>query len=215
MLEYNILIDELPKFVTISNKEFEINSSFRTGILFEQLMLDKDISDNEKVEISLKLYFENDTNLGKEIEDINEAVEKILWFYQCAKDDDSYCTRKKTSRSGINKIYDYDVDQDYIYSAFLQQYNIDLQDIKYMHWWKFRALFKSLNNSSKFTKILEYRSIDLSKIKDKDQKEFYKEMQDLYKIPSKIDKEEKAKIEAINNALRNGLDITDLLKKYK
>ena len=52
MLEYNILIDELPKFVTISNTKLEINSDFRTGILFEQLMLDKDISDNEKVEIS-------------------------------------------------------------------------------------------------------------------------------------------------------------------
>ena len=45
----NLLIDLVPKTITIDNKEYEINSDFRTSILFELLMQDKSIKDNVKI----------------------------------------------------------------------------------------------------------------------------------------------------------------------
>ena len=41
-------------------------------------------------------------------------------------------------------MFNWSVDSAYILGGFLEHYNIDLMQIKYMHWWKFKALF---NNS--------------------------------------------------------------------
>ena len=47
----------------------------------------------------------------------------------------------------------------------MEQYKIDLNSIKYLHWWKFKALFNNLNENIQFSKIMSYRAMDLSKIK--------------------------------------------------
>ena len=44
-------------------------------------------------------------------------------------------------------------------------------------------MFKSLKGDNEIVKIMGYRSVDLSKIKDKEQKLYYKKMKELYKIP--------------------------------
>ena len=78
-----------------------------------------------------------------------------------------------------------------------------------MHWWKFKAMFKSLKEDTEIVKIMRYRSMDLSKIKDKNEKAYYKKMQELYKIP--ISKDEQEKLEEIERALLNGEDVSKLL----
>lgn len=216
-MECNILIDKLPNLVNIAGAKFVINTDFRTGILFEKMMLDKEIEEDEKSKLAINLYYDNEENrhLRYIINNMNnkdEATDKLLWFYRCGREEHEVVGSKKSYSSSSSKnIYDYDFDQEYIYSAFLEQFNIDLQDMEYLHWWKFRALFNSLNENCKFSKILNYRSIDLSKVKDKDEKEFYKNMKALYEIPTKISKEEKEKVDAINEALRAGKDIKNLL----
>src|SRR5699024_5091700 len=118
---------------------YKINSDFRISILFELLMQDTSITDNEKIDIALELYYPEMPH------DIIQAVEKMLWFYSCGKEQASNGNSNNTE--GTNKadmIYSFEYDDEYIYSAFLDQYGIDLQDVEYLHWWKFRALFKSL-----------------------------------------------------------------------
>lgn len=197
----NLLIDLVPETITIDNKEYEINSDFRTSILFELLMQDKSMKDNDKIYLALELYYPNIPD------DINSAIEKMLWFYRCGKDLIT-SKRKGKSKSDI-KIYSFEYDDDYIYAAFMDQYGIDLQDIKYLHWWKFKAMFKSLKEDTEIVKIMRYRSMDLSKIKDKNEKAYYKKMQELYKIP--ISKDEQEKLEEIERALLNGEDVSNLL----
>ena len=190
----NLLIDLVPKTITIDNKEYEINSDFRTSILFELLMQDKSIKDNDKIYLALELYYPNIPD------DINSAIEKMLWFYRCGKD--LITSKRKGKGKSDIKIYSFEYDDDYIYAAFMDQYGIDLQDIKYLHWWKFKAMFKSLKEDTEIVKIMRYRSMDLSKIKDKNEKAYYKKMQELYKIP--ISKDEQEKLEEIERALLNG-----------
>ena len=72
-------------------------------------------------------------------------------------------------------------------------------------------MFKALKEDNEIVKIMGYRSIDLSKVDDKKQKEFYKKMKKTYEIPIAISKDEKEKIDKINEILRNGGDISKVL----
>ena len=90
-----------------------------------------------------------------------------------------------------NQIYSYEFDDSYIYSAFLQQYTIDLQEIKYMHWWKFKALFDGLSEDTQIVKVMQYRSVNLAQIKDTERRNFYKKMKKLYALPDMRTQEEK------------------------
>ena len=169
----NILIDLLPSKVFVDGTEYEINTDFRISVLFSLLMEDDELTEEQKVVKALNLYYPViPTNA-------DEAVKKIIWFYRCGKD-----TKKSdgTGKSTGKKIFDYEEDSDYIYSAFMSQYRIDLQDVEHLHWWKFKALLEGLKDDNKLSKILEYRSVDLSKIDDKEQRKFYKEMQKKYSL---------------------------------
>lgn len=199
----NILIDLLPIKVEIEGTEYKINTDFRTSILFELLMQDNEISEEDKIIHALELYYPICPL------NINEAIEQILWFYRCGKD--IIGTKGTGKGRSATQIYSFDYDDDYIYAAFMDQYNIDLQDIEYLHWWKFKAMFKALKEDNEIVKIMGYRSIDISKIKDKDQKTYYKKMKDLYKIPTQISKDEEEKLKEIEKALLSGRDLSKLL----
>lgn len=196
----NILIDLLPKEVNIEGEDYKINSDFRTSILFELLMQDNSISEEEKIIQALELYYPILPT------DLNKAIEGILWFYRCGKDE---VENKNKGTGKSTSVYSFNYDDDYIYSAFLDQYSIDLQDVNYLHWWKFKAMFKSLKEDNEIVKIMGYRAMDVNKIKDKEQKAHYKKMQDLHKIP--INKDEKGKLDEINNILLNCGDVSKVL----
>ncbi|MDB2089449.1 bacteriophage Gp15 family protein [Clostridium paraputrificum] len=197
----NILVDLVPTTVSIDNKEYEINSDFRTSILFELLMQDGTIEEDDKILMALQLYYPDIP------ENIKKAIEQMLWFYRCGKDVSS--SKGNGKSKGVTQIYSFEYDDNYIYSAFLDQYNIDLQDIEYLHWWKFKAMFKALKDDNMIVKIMGYRSMDLSKVKDKEQKAYYKRMQKLYEIP--ISKDEQNKLDDITIALLSGEDLSKVL----
>lgn len=197
----NILIDLVPTTVNIDNREYEINSDFRTSILFELLMQDGTIEEDDKILMALQLYYPDIP------ENIKKAIEQMLWFYRCGKDVSS--SKGNGKSKGVTQIYSFEYDDDYIYSAFLDQYNIDLQDIEYLHWWKFKAMFKALKDDNMIVKIMGYRSMDLSKVKDKEQKAYYRRMQKLYEIP--ISKDEQNKLDDITIALLSGEDLSKVL----
>src|SRR5690606_2793773 len=111
----NILIDLLPEHVEIDGKKYPINTDFRISILFELLMQDRSILDKEKVYMALDLYYPQMPH------DLVQAVDKMLWFYRCGKDDEDDSVRNGSStgsgRAGM--IYSFEHDAEYIYSAFL------------------------------------------------------------------------------------------------
>ena len=74
---------------------------------------------------------------------------------------------------------------DLIYAAFLQQYGIDILTTN-MHWWKFKSLLDGLTNETKFMQVVGYRLMDISKIKDKNERKRLKELQDYYAIRSNM-----------------------------
>ena len=202
MSEYNILVDCLPRTVELGGMEVGIETNFRTSIVFEMLMLDDSVSDAEKTVIAVDLFY-GDLPEGVTTE---EAVDKIIWFYTCGKH-----KKNGTGSNGRNSgkaVYSFQHDCGYIYAAFMSQYGIDLQDVEYMHWWKFRALFDSLDEDVMFMKIMKYRAVDLTKKMSKEQKEFYQKMKKLYALP--LSENEQERDDRIAQILMNGGDLSVL-----
>ena len=196
----NILIDLLPKKGEIDGIEYDINYDFRTSVLFEIMIQDNDSVEEEKIIYALNLYY---PIVPK---NIKEAIEKILWFYRCGKG-----LEYKKGRVGSGKrtqIYSFEYDDDYIYSAFLNQYGVDLQDVQNLHWWKFKAMFKSLKEDNEFVKIMRYRAMNITKDMSKEQREFYTKMKKLHEIP--ISKSEREKINEIEKALLGSGDLSGI-----
>lgn len=182
---YNLILNKLPQYTP---SKLKIRTDFRETIKFELLMQDKTINENDKIKMALNLYYYN----PHEIEDIKKAIEDILWFYKGGKQDKKRnVDNEKDDNSKQKQIYSYEFDAEYIYSAFMEQYKIDLNSIKYLHWWKFKALFLSLNEEVLFSKIMGYRAMNINSIKDKEMKKFYKKMKKIYALPDMRTEEEK------------------------
>lgn len=202
---FNILIDKLPETINVNGQEFGINSDFRVFILFEQILKDYELSKEDKIKKCLSLFYnEKPSNLV-------EAIEQMFKFYSMDFMNDFYTSNKSKVSKKNKKLYDWDFDQAYIYSAFLSQYKIDLQEVAYLHWWKFRFLFMGLDEENKISKIIGYRDMDTSKIKDKEEKKHYEKLKKEFAIPERISIEEIKKMNDLENILVNGGDISKVL----
>lgn len=187
----NLLIDAAPESVTINDRQVPIRTDFRVSILFEQLMLDRTVPDEQKLPLALNLYYPDCPP------DLSAAVKQMLWFYRCGKPKDKSLDSDNSGR----KIYDYDYDDGYIFAAFLADYGIDLEAVPYLHWWKYKALFDSLRVENKFCRILSYRAADTSEMKG-EQRRAYERMKKLYALPRSADEQEK--LDDIEEKLRHG-----------
>ena len=202
----NLLIDEVPTTVIIDDVEFDINSDFRISMMFELLINDPELSERERLYQTLILYYPIIPS------NLEAAVDKIMWFYKCGKEEEkeeNNNTSKPTGKSTM-RIYDYEHDSEIIFASFMKSYGINLQRDN-LHWWEFKSLFDNIDEDSKLYKIMEIRSVNLNQIKDKDKKNYYKKMKDLYKLPDNISKSEKEKLDELGRMLLVGEDITSLL----
>lgn len=151
---------KLPYFVILQEKKYRINVDFRNMISFENILQDKSVSKTEKIEYGLRHFYpaffslENYQKLLYNPQLYKEACDKLIWFYKCGRDD---YHRMENGKGSNKQIYSYNYDDEYIYGAFYEQYGIDLSyDI--VHWWKFKALLKSLKDDTEFVKIKGYRA---------------------------------------------------------
>lgn len=192
----SILLDKMSTSVEINGVEYEILTDFRTWIEFETLM-QSDLESGDKILEALQLVF------PVLPDNINGAIDRLLWFYRCGKEPAEYKSKKQ------DDIYSYEQDDGYIYSAFLEQYGIDIQTVEYMHWWKFKNLFTSLGTETQIVKIMGYRSIDISSKMSNEQREFYQEMKRVYALPKS--QTEKEKMSDIDRALMGDGDLRGVI----
>lgn len=182
----NLLIDTLPDTVEVDGRAFHIRSDFRISIMFELMISDKELSEKQKLQQMLSLYYVDEIP-----KNVNEAIEQILNFYACGKQ-----RKKKDSngskRKGITSpVYSFDYDDGMIFAAFYDQYGIDLNDIEFLHWWKFKAMFDALKEDNEIVKIMSYRATDLSTIKDKHERSRIAKLQAIHAIPNNMSFEDK------------------------
>lgn len=211
---------ELPVSVDIGSKKYEIDADFRTIMNIEGIIFGKEVTEDQKnfakemmqeVEINekdaitnakyydaLKIFYKDSIS-----DDLEEAMEKMLWFYSCGKEETSKTKTKK-------KVISFEHDFDYINAGFMQDYKIDLFEVDFLHWWKFMSLFSALHDDCKICEIIGYRSAELKNF-DKEQRKRVREMQKIYALPDEISKEEKKRQDEITQILLNGGDLSGIL----
>lgn len=167
---------ELPNTVDVGGNSFLIKTDFREWIKFGSIF---------KPGVHLtELIFVFDKKIPQD-----DFSVPLLMFYSnpnatpipsSNKDDDDEIT-----------IIDYMRDGEYIYSAFMQSYGIDLVDIEYLHWHKFLALLRSISDDCKLSQIMGYRSYQKS---NKTEEQRYSELRDIWTLP---DEEKKKRNQSI------------------
>lgn len=162
----------------IGGREYHIpvDTDFKRWIKLEALLTDSRVPENELVKLALNIIFPNCKPL-----DLQQAVNFMLWFYRCGKDNSPH-SEGGTSMLESRMPYSFKHDFDLIAAAFLELYHIDLWEIEYLHWWKFRALFSALHDC-KFTEICGYRQADLYEIKSDPRRDYIEKMQEIYALP--------------------------------
>lgn len=194
----NMLVNSVPDTFYIAGTEYKIHTDFRVWIEFEKLLSDESENANKTIADIKNLIF-CDKQPPSRVDE--ETVNQILLFYRCGKESQKSSHTEK-------EIFSYDYDDGYIFSAFLEQYHIDLEQTN-LHWWKFHALMLSLSDSTEFVKIMGYRSIEINSKMTAAQKSFYQKMKKQYRLPLK--KKVQEQISSIENALINGETIDNLL----
>lgn len=178
-MNFDLLTEALPESVRIHGKEYPIQCDFRIGIKLDGI-LRSELEDQEKIKRMLVLYFKD--NIPP---DIPAAIDKIIWFYRCGEVLDNEDEEKKKRRYIRRRSKDpacvLTQDAPYVYAAFMDQYGIDLTSVTFMHWWKFMALFESLGDETKMSKIMYYRQASTSGM-SKERRAFINEMKKIYKI---------------------------------
>lgn len=184
----NLLLDELPEYVSVDGKTYFIDTDYRTFIIFEKVMNDASLDSKTKVWEIISLCYTEEIPANTE-----EALKQLLIMYNSGELPRKSKSAKKNGEVVLKpqQIYDFEQDAPYIYGAFLSQYNIDLNDVEYLHWWKFQALFRSLNSSNKIVEIMGYRATDLNKIESKSERNRIARLKQIYALKDNLTFEDK------------------------
>lgn len=168
----SILTETLPDHLVISGEKCRIRTDFKTWLKFSEIISGNEPETEKTLKVLTLVFFELPPNL-------HDAFVAMAEFYSREQ--------KKGGKGGEGKnkaVFDFEFDADLIYAAFLQQYGIDLCDID-MHWWKFKALFNGLSEDTRLAQVMQYRGMDLSKIKDKEMRMQYMKLKSAYRLPEK------------------------------
>lgn len=177
----SIILNPMPDFLEVGGEKILIDTDFRTWIRFDEALFWSDKPVEKRLYCALDICYDR-----KIPADINSAVHAAIGFYAPKDEPLEEVGKKPQAEQGISSrsrhIYSFTHDASLIYAAFMAQYGIDLTKDD-MHWWLFRALFEGLTDENRICKVMEIRSIDLSKIKDKEQKAHYRRLKRIYRLP--------------------------------
>jgi hypothetical protein len=192
----NNFIKGLPKTINVNGEEVAINTDFKVWIRYEEIMLDEDKEAEKQIMEVLDTCLVDEFTMTR-LDDLERLFDELMCFYGLGKkiksekeaEEDK---EKESDFSEKNKIYSYEYDWSYIYAAFMECYNINLFTVN-LHWWEFKALFNSLNDKCLFSKIMSFRSMEITSKMSKEEKKYYGEMKKIYALPDERTEEEKEK----------------------
>lgn len=184
-----MIASSLPSTVEVDGVAVDINTGHRAGVKFTSVLEDSSLSDEDKLLRALDIYYK-DRDVSRH--DATALIKGALTFYSYdpaehyGKAKAALRKGKSNSRKG-KQLISYIKDDALIYTAFLQQYGIDLADGE-LHWHKFRALIDGLTEDTQLVKVMRYRSVKLGDVSTEERK-FYRDMQDFYNLEQISDAE--------------------------
>lgn len=173
----NVLLERLPTAVEISGKVYEINSDFRDCLNIILAFEDPELTEYEKRIVMLDLLY-------KEMpDDIVEACRVAVKFLNCGEEIGK-------SHKTKTRLYSFEKDAKYIFTAINQSHSIDLEKVEYLHWWKFCYMFLDVGEDCFFSHLVDLRARKAKNKLTKEEKEFCNNNPDLIDLPKVFSAEE-------------------------
>jgi hypothetical protein len=168
----NILVDALPESVTVNGRDYAINTDFRVGLNIILAYEDSELTPTEKALVLLELLY------PEKPENLIEAVKEGVRFLDGTLESNN----RGTEEGSPVRLYSFQKDANYIFSAFQQTHGIDLTKTK-LHWWQFLALFMDLGSETAFCNIIGLRNRLHDGTATKEERKRAKTMDNILKLP--------------------------------
>ena len=156
MRERSVLTDGLPCTVPVDGVEIPVETDYRAGLLFYDLLRDTELSEG----VRLNLFAEFACGGIPEGTEPEQLYTALFDFY--AMENPVQLSGGQTTGEPV---MDFTFDGDRILASFQAAYGIDLTEVR-MHWWKFLALLRHLPPESELMRVIRLRACDLSAIGD-------------------------------------------------
>lgn len=143
----NVLTDKFPTKIRINDKIHEVNADFRNCLKIIAAFEDDDLSIRDKYEIMIRRLYKFYKDIPAE--DIGTAIKRGIQFLDCGEEPQDKSTPKR--------VYSFEKDGKFIYSAIKQTHQIDLEQVDFLHWWKFVFLFSDINSDCAFANMVHLR----------------------------------------------------------
>jgi len=171
MLLYQKKEKAFPSTVIIDGNVYAIYADFRNILRIFALLKDKNVNEYTRIDTLIRWFFTEPEQIEYICENIpfEVIIQAFTDFVNPKSENDitqpssTYDEENEAEQS--EKQFDYDFDADEIYSSFMSEYGIDLIDIDFLHWYKFKILLLNLSSEIAFKKKIELRFMDLSHFK--------------------------------------------------
>ena len=176
--QMNFFYETFLDTVNIHGEDVAIITDFREYIRLLDMLKCEELDAMQK-KLLLAQYFLDEIEVDK------EAISALTAFVVMDSDEtESDEENGETEESGSKKnLFSYEMDYPFILSAFMRDYGIDIETVDYLHWWKFRMLFDGLSDDTEIKQRIMYRGINLSDIKDKDERNRIAKIQRRIRLP--------------------------------
>lgn len=176
----NFFYEAFPDSVHIRGEEVAIITDFREYIRLLDMLKCEELNAMQKTAL-LAQYFLDEIEVDKEA--ISALTAFVVMDFDSGEDDSNE-DEDEPDQHGTNKnLFSYEIDYPFILSGFLRDYGINLETVEYLHWWKFRMLFDGLSEDTEIKQRIMYRGINLSDIKDKDERKRISRIQKRIQLP--------------------------------
>lgn len=144
----------------------------------------------------------------------------VMWFFRGVYTPDAASLFFRFIHSGSGECdgeeakMDFEQDADAIYASFMMDYGIDLIDIPFLHWYKFRALLSGLSEKTPLRGRIRLRELDTAKLIGKDKLDAERAKRRVQLI-QRMSAEEEMLCRELQKALAEGRDPAAVLEKLK
>ena len=157
-----------PESVEIDGVIYQINADYRNILRIFDMLNDENIPGYKKTSKMILWFFDGclPDNISTEI--LTEVFIDFINFSRTEntgdenyeEEDEEYEYDYENEEDKRRFCYNFDAEE--IYVGFLSEYNIDLIEADFLHWYKFKILLDNLSPDSAFKKKIELRFMDLS-----------------------------------------------------
>lgn len=170
----NMLTNKLPDSVPVGEHMWAIHTSYKRGIFALDLIEKADERDYVQL---FRTFFDDETLVSASQDDLENALEAILWFLNLGKR-----PRRSAAKGHEQRLWDWQEDAGAVIADFFRFYRVDLTTDVNMHWWLFKSLFDALPQESESRQRMYYRG-PTPQGSDKQQKKFHAEKRKQYRLP--------------------------------